>query len=45
MILHLSSSSWNRSGGFPNYLKALDEIGYKGYLTIERKLEITQNQI
>ncbi len=22
---------------FPNYLKALDEIGYKGYLTIERE--------
>lgn len=27
------------SGGvdFPNYLKALDEIGYKGFLTIERE--------
>ncbi len=23
---------------FPNYLKALDEIGYKGYLTIEREV-------
>lgn len=23
---------------FPNYLKALDEIGYKGYLTIEREI-------
>ena len=22
---------------FPNYLKALDEIGYKGFLTIERE--------
>ncbi|MBR6764665.1 MAG: sugar phosphate isomerase/epimerase, partial [Clostridia bacterium] len=22
---------------WPNYLKALDEIGYKGFLTIERE--------
>jgi sugar phosphate isomerase/epimerase len=26
---------------FPNYLKALDEIGYKGYLTIEREVGIS----
>ena len=24
---------------FPAYLKALDEIGYKGFLTIEREIE------
>jgi sugar phosphate isomerase/epimerase len=23
---------------FPNYLKALEEIGYKGFLTIEREV-------
>ena len=23
--------------GFPTYLKALEDIGYKGYLTIERE--------
>ena len=23
---------------FPNYLKALDEIGFKGFLTIEREV-------
>ena len=23
---------------FPNYIKALDEIGYKGYLTVEREV-------
>ena len=23
---------------FPQYLKALDEIGYKGFLTIEREV-------
>jgi len=28
---------------FPNYLKALDEIGYKGFLTIER--EVGENPI
>lgn len=23
---------------FPNYLKALDDIGYRGFLTIEREV-------
>ena len=23
---------------FPNYIKALDEIGYRGFLTIEREV-------
>ena len=26
---------------FPNYLKALEEIGYKGFLTIEREVGST----
>lgn len=32
------ASDCRQSVDFPNYLKALEDIGYRGFLTIEREV-------